>query len=212
MVVVYYALASGILGWTNPIVLQRWNFLANHTGEIHKKHTMSTRHIEINFHSFDSTCTNIIILTLRIFWYFLTKSNYMIMFTCTCSLLFYFKEKHNNSMKNVEGGNQTIKKKIHVLTTQGREGELYFNLESSSSSSSSSSSYISLSPCSSINGSVNDIKIISDLYNVVLYCMHIFICTCIFWLIITINFNTHDCVKRTFPKRAYFYLLIIVLG
>ena len=59
MVVVYYTLASGILGWINPIVLQRWNVLANYTGEIHKKNTMSTRHIELDFHSFDSTCTNI---------------------------------------------------------------------------------------------------------------------------------------------------------
>ena len=45
---VYYTLASGIWGnWTNPIVLQRWNIdiPANHTGEIHKKYTMPTRHI-----------------------------------------------------------------------------------------------------------------------------------------------------------------------
>ena len=63
---------------------------------------------------------------------------------------------------------------------------------------------LSLSACTSINGSVNDIKFISDLYNVVLSCMHIFTCTCIFRVIIKINFNTHDCVKRIFPKKAYF--------
>ena len=71
VVVVKYTLASGIFGWTNPIVLQRWNISANHTGEIYKKYTMPTRHIELYFQvSFDSTCTHIITFTLKIFWYF----------------------------------------------------------------------------------------------------------------------------------------------
>ena len=70
----------------------------------------------------------------------------------------------------------------------------------------------SLSASTRINGSVNNIKFISDLYNVVLYCMHIFTCTCIFRVIIKINFNTHDCVKLIFPKKAYVFLLINVLG
>ena len=65
---------------------------------------------------------------------------------------------------------------------------------------------LSLSACTTINGSFNDIKFISDIYNVVLYCMHIFTCTCICRVIIKIKFNRHDCVNRTFPKRHIFSL------
>ena len=128
----YYTLSSGI--WVGPTLLfSRWNIPAYHTGEIHKKYTMPTRHIESDFQvSFDSTCTHMPKFTLKIFLYFLTNSNYTIILTCTrtCSRLFYFKEQYYNSLKTV--GIKQIKK-LHAFTTsncqyreQGREGGTLF--------------------------------------------------------------------------------------
>ena len=52
VVVVYYKLASGILSWTNSIVLQRWNIPANHTGEIHKTYRNANKRHRSRFSIF----------------------------------------------------------------------------------------------------------------------------------------------------------------
>ena len=58
---------------------------------------------------------------------FLTNWNYMIMFTCTCSLLFYIKEQYYNTMKNKEGW-EINKLKNYMYNKEGKV-ELYFDLE-----------------------------------------------------------------------------------
>ena len=89
VVVVKYTLASGIFGWTNPIVLQRWNIHANHTGEIHKRYTVPIRHIELDFPFIAHVQTYFYFKDFLILFTIFKINDYVI---CTCSMLFYLKK------------------------------------------------------------------------------------------------------------------------